>query len=238
MLEALQVKVKVLCEPCTPVSLRYVSPTLVVMSNSVYPDPKAAPQQPALASIALPPAPSSDPVPPLSASDEILLEESQQEMEAVVSAEGDTCAVIMFDIESTGLNRQLARMWQLAARCGSSTFERFVAPDNWQWEPVAQDMFRRSGVDLSHAPPLATVLAEFNDWVRTCFGKMKLFVAWNSSYDRDILHHEFVRAKVFDGLPEQWVFVDGIQLCKRVDSQPGSWALTAVRSVFMVSLLP
>lgn len=99
-------------------------------------------------------------------------------MEALVSAEGDTCAVIMFDIESTGRNRQLARMWQLAARCGSSTFERFVAPDNWQWEPVAQDMFRRSAVDLSHAPPLAVVLAEFNDWVRTCFGKMKLFVAF------------------------------------------------------------
>lgn len=212
-----------------------MSPALVVMSDSAYPDPQStALQQPVAPNAPLPvPEPA-----PLTASDEILLEESQQEMEAVLSAEGDTCAVIMFDIESTGRSRQSARMWQLAARCGSSTFERFVAPDNWQWEPVALDMFRRSGVDLSHAPPLATVLAEFNDWVRTCFGKMKLFVAWNGSYDRDILHHEFVRAKVFDGLPEQWVFVDGIQLCKRVDPQPGSWALTAVRIIFKVLLLP
>jgi DNA polymerase III epsilon subunit-like protein len=150
-------------------------------------------------------------------------------MEAVLSPEGDSCAVIMLDTENTGLNRLEARMWQIAARCGTSTFERFIAPDNWAWEPVAKEMFHSAGVDLSHAPPLRSVLADFKEWVRSCcFGKKKVFVAWNGSYDRDILQHEFARACIYDELPEHWVFVDGIQLCKQVDRRPGSWALTAV----------
>jgi hypothetical protein len=85
---------------------------------------------------------------------------------------------VVWDCETSGLDRDTHDILSISARCGDALFHSYARPT----KPIPADATRVNGIrdeDVSAAPPYAEVAVQFARWLRDVAGPRPLLVAYN-----------------------------------------------------------
>jgi DNA polymerase-3 subunit epsilon len=130
--------------------------------------------------------------------------------------------VVFVDVETTGFSSANHHIWQISARIGAQKWVKVInavppPPNPPRYNGIWTEWAAKNALPLINNPEtgpkvsLKDALSELVLWINSFFGKQKLLVAHQASFDRRFLLTAFDRV----GLPEpDWLWFDLLKLAK------------------------